>query len=168
MNRAFALLALLTVGAAAQDQAAPPKVERYSLKNRSSFNYDTEARPPFWPIGWQKKNYQAGVTNVAAKAAQLQAASFTVSSVLLGEPALAMINGRSYAQGDALPVVYDGQKLNVVVQAIRDGGVVLAYDQSTLFVPIKRSEVAPRSPAPVVTGTNQPPSIIIDSGAGPK
>ena len=97
---------------------SPP--EPYELKNRSSFRADPEARTPFWPIGWQKpaKNAAPQVQAKAAEPAiQLLPSHFNVSSILLGNPALATINGRSFGEGELLPVVAGTQRLRVVVRA---------------------------------------------------
>lgn len=117
----------------------------YELKNRSSFRVDSEARAPFWPIGWKKpKKGTAGQTVVQTapdSAIQLQPAYFNVTSILLGHPPLAMINGRSFEEGELLPVIAGSQRLRVLVRAIRDGGVWLEYERQQVFVPMRRPEL---------------------------
>ena len=120
----------------------------YELKNRSVFRSDADARIPFWPIGWErpkaKTGGESGKPVVEAPAIQLQASQFTVSSILLGNPALATINGRSFEEGEVLPVIYGEQRLRVIVRSIRDGGVWLAYEGQLTFVPMRRPELGSR------------------------
>jgi hypothetical protein len=124
-------------------QAEPGK--GYELKNRSSFHTDMDARIPFWPIGWKRPQIKADGSSDAPVAAaakvQLQAGHFNVSSILLGNPALATINGRTFGEGELLPVIYGTERLRVVVRAIRDGGVTLDFEEQHIFVPMRRAEL---------------------------
>jgi hypothetical protein len=117
----------------------------YELKNRSAFRGDAEMRVPFWPIGYKKPNAAASRGGEVAEAApvrvQLQASQFKLTSILLGNLPLATINGRSFAEGELLPVVYGGERLRVAVRAIRDGGVWLDHEGAVLFVPLNRGEI---------------------------
>jgi hypothetical protein len=129
--------------ASAESNPSGGKTGSYELKNRSAFRIDRDARAPFWPIGWQKPKKGSAGQTVAINAApeptiQLQANYFNVSSILLGNPPLAMINGRSFAEGELLPVVSGSQRLRVVVRAIRDGGVWIEYERQQVFVPMRR------------------------------
>jgi len=139
------ILALAAAAASAIAQDDPGRSKGYELKNRSAFLIQDEARIPFWPIGFTRppKNGAAAV-QVAAKI-KLDPSPFNVTSVLLGNPALVMINGRSFAEGELLPVVYGTERLRVVVRAIRDGGVTLDYEGQPIFVPIHRPELAPKA-----------------------
>jgi hypothetical protein len=126
-----------------------PKLEPYKLKNRSSFTLSREARAPFWPIGWNKSKstdpYQPRVTSTgvltAKKKFEIQPQHFSVTSVLVGKPALATINGRSFAEGEVLPVIAGTERLRVVLKAVRDGGVWLEHATTQIYVPIRRFEV---------------------------
>jgi len=151
------LTSLLTIAAStaalsstvhAESGADGNAVAGYDLKNRSGFRSDADARIPFWPIGWQRPKVKTGVETsvpvVEAPAIQLQANHFTVSSILLGHPALATINGRSFEEGEMLPVIYGEQRLKVIVRSIRDGGVWLAYEGQLTFVPMRRPELGNR------------------------
>ena len=139
-----------------EETAIPaPKLEPYELKNRSSFSLNHEARAPFWPIGWVKS--KSGATNqprvtsggvlVAKKKFDIQPQHFSVTSVLLGHPALATINGRSFAEGEVLPVIAGNERLHVVLKAVRDGGVWLENGATQIYVPIRRYEVEATRPA---------------------
>jgi len=140
---------LLTIAGAALALSAHLRAESerpkgYELKNRSVFNADSEARIPFWPIGFQRPKIKAvgnSAPVVAASKIQLDPGYFSVTSILLGNPALATVNGRSFEEGELLPVVYGTERLRVVLRAIRDGGVTLDYEGQQVFVPMKRPEL---------------------------
>jgi hypothetical protein len=132
-----------------------PKLEPYKLKRRSDFKLSLEARAPFWPIGWIKSKstdpYQPRVTSTGVLAAkkkfEIQPQHFSVTSVLVGKPALATINGRSFAEGEVLPVIAGNERLRVVLKAVRDGGVYLEHGTTQIYVPIRRFEVEATRPA---------------------
>lgn len=124
----------------------------YELKTRSSFSLAAETRSPFWPVGWKPAGAAeplgtdtTPVVDTAPKF-QLSSESFTVSSVLLANPALATINGRSFGEGEYLPVISNDQRLKVQVYAIREQGVWLRLDnQQPILVPMRRGEIRPKS-----------------------
>jgi hypothetical protein len=62
-------------------------------------------------------------------------------------PPLANINGRSYGEGEFLPVEVGGQPIRVVVKDIRDGGVTLEHEGNQVYIAIKRQEIGPAKPA---------------------
>jgi hypothetical protein len=128
--------------------AQPPRP--YELKNRSTFAIDPDARTPFWPIGWKKTNKPFApavrVAPTVAREFQIQPQHFIVSSVLLGNPPLATINGRAFGEGETLPVVVGGQPVRVVVKGVRDGGVWLDQSGHQIFVPLRRQELPTRTP----------------------
>lgn len=134
----------LILSATLHAEAAQGQAGRYDLKNRSNFRIDADARAPFWPIGWKKPKVAAsGATTTVAETSgiKLEAANFTVTSILLGNPPLATINGRSFEEGELLPVVYGKERLRVVVRAIRDGAVWLDHDGTQIMVPLHRAEL---------------------------
>lgn len=123
------------------------KTEPYALKNRSIFTLATETRAPFWPIGWVRPKDGApkekgGPAGPVIQQIQLTAESFSLTSVLLGNPSLATINGRSFEEGEFIPVVAGEQRLRVQVRAIREQGVWLQLDkQNPVLVPMPRGEM---------------------------
>lgn len=137
---AGALLATSAAGWAESEKTAG-----YELKNRSAFHSGDDVRIPFWPIGFQRpKITSAGgsaSSAVAASKIHLEPEQFSVTSILLGNPALATINGRSFEEGEVLPVMYGTERLRVVVRAIRDGGVNLEYEGQHVLVALKRPEL---------------------------
>ena len=131
----FAALVTFAVCAApaashAQDSApANPPLARnsgkeYVLVHASSFNAPpANARNPFWPIGWVPT---AGPAKVAAATLNVSAADFNVTTISVDYPALAVINGKTRAVGDQIPVGPTGTDF-VLVKQILDGVVVLDY-----------------------------------------
>lgn len=167
MKLAFALLAGLAVSAsavrnapaqpAADPAAAEPKPEPYVLKNKSSFSLTDDMRPPFWPIGMKGKiapvaRTVATVPKNVYKEPVLKADYFTVTSILLGgKPPIATMNGHSYTQGEVVPVVFEGHRINLVMRQVVDGGVQLAQGENVFWVPLRRQELGPNSnPEPVI------------------
>jgi len=132
---------LLAFSASARAESEATK--GYELKNRSSFHSEGDARIPFWPIGFQRPKAGSPVAapKVAASKIKLEPEHFSVTSILLGNPALATINGHSFGEGELLPVIYGTERLRVVVRAIRDGGVTLDYEDQHILVPMKRPEL---------------------------
>jgi hypothetical protein len=86
---------------AAPEAAAPSSMAGYQLKNRSSYHLPESTRPPFWPIGWVKRPVGGVITQEApAPTITLDPEQFNVTSILLGAPSLAVINGRAYSAGE--------------------------------------------------------------------
>lgn len=141
--------ATLGIPAAIAQSESEPKPQPYEVKNKSSFTVKEGARVPFWPIGWSKEKVVAKSTAPVvpvAKVFLIEPQHFTVTSVLLSHPPLATINGRSFGEGEYLPVQAGGQPLKVVVKAIRDGGVWLDQSGHQIFVPMKRQEIPNKGP----------------------
>jgi hypothetical protein len=141
---------------------AEAAVEPYQLKNRSAFNCPTEVtRAPFWPIGWvpQKGGTTTSTAQTTPKVA-LDPNLFRVTSILLGNGSipLAVINGRSYGEGEfiKMPRVANavagatGKAVNpttrIRVMRITDGHVILQRDDQTVTLSLQRPELAARKP----------------------
>jgi hypothetical protein len=159
MNLKFPILttiALLPLAALAEETAANPA--GYELKNRSSFSAADDARAPFWPIGWSRKVAQATPTSVTATAAKvaIDPANFKITSILLGSPSLAVINGRAYEEGEFLktPRAKDGtpgptaqgSQPRICVQRITDNSVVLQQGAEQVTVQFIRAGLAAKGP----------------------
>lgn len=133
-------LLLLIILGAGQAHAA-----EYPLKNHSAFAGHDAAHNPFWPIGWTKS-----ATSTAApdqSVATLKADNFIVTTLMLNEPPLAVINGKSMAEGEVLMMTIDDAKVAVQLAAVQDGQVVLRYRDQTIVVPLRRRGEAPRTAA---------------------
>lgn len=159
----FSILAaasLVTTGLMAAEpetdaSASKPAVERYQLKRRSICNLDANVRPPFWPIGWVHRDGPRQEIPMGPKYT-LEEKNFAVTSILLGPPAIAFINGRAYEEGQflrfpraaaAAPAAAGApaaSPLRIRVQRIADGQVWLALDSQIITVPLKRPELNER------------------------
>lgn len=123
--------------------AAAPK-EPYLLKTKSNFQVPEGMRAPYIPIGWVKKDI-AGVVTVQPTS-RPDESSFRVTSILLGNPSLALINGRSYEEGQFLRMPR-GSTVRVRVYRITDGQVWLQHETNLFAVPLKRAELNEARPA---------------------
>ena len=125
-----ALVLAIALAAPAVLRAQTPAVPKtsgkeYVLAHQSSFDAPpASARNPFWPIGWVPT--AAVPTAVAAVALNVKAEDFVVTTISVDAPALAVINGKTRAVGDRIPVSADSQDF-VTVKQILDGVVVLDY-----------------------------------------
>ena len=150
---------LCNPAARAEDAAADAKPPAYTLKNKSAFTAPTDdQRAPFWPIGWVKRRAvpvaAAGpVRAVEAPKVALDAKNFKVTSILVGSPSLAIINGRTYSEGEFLRVPRTAAATvgspgvpgpRVRVYRINDGSVALQNQEQILTVMLQRPELAQR------------------------
>ena len=141
-----------TAATEAPAETEKPALPRYELKNKSSFSLVAGTRAPFWPIGWVKRKSGAPVevVNSGAKLA-FDAKNFNVTSILLGPPALAVVNGRAYEEGQFLrtPRVAGAAKSaasapRIRVYRITDGQVWLQWEDHIINVALKRPELNDR------------------------
>lgn len=118
--------------------AAPaPSPAAAAIELPKSVYEATNARNPFWPIGWSKPD----PTNTQAVAAApiLTPAAFALSSVIGGAgDRFAILNGKAVQEGQQFGLAVNGQVLMVTVQAIEDGQVILAYKGGQVVVPLRR------------------------------
>jgi hypothetical protein len=144
MKFAPLFLTIAAIALPAWARAESDKTKHYELKNRSVFHAGEDARIPFWPIGYHRPDKSGSTGTVVAVPAskiQLEPRHFNVTSILLGNPALATINGRSFGEGEVLPVVSGSERLRVVVRRILDGSVTLDFEGNEIHVPMKRPEL---------------------------
>ena len=107
----------------------------FKLKNRSKFSGTLVARDPFWPIGWNKETRNEAQ---GGGEEEISPDEFVVTSILLSPPALAVINGKEYGEGQFVPV--PGSMAKAQVAAIRDGTVFLFYHGKTIPTGLRRNE----------------------------
>ena len=139
-SRAAALLSLLAGGtlavglqSVAAQAAAPEKTsgKEYVLAKASSFQAPpADVRNPFWPIGWVPGPAVTAAT--AAPVYTVKPEDFVLTTTSVDYPPLAIINGKSYAVGDAVPAA--GGVDTVRVKAIQDGVVLLDHHGRELRV----------------------------------
>ena len=123
-------LTILLLGTA---RAAQP-VPAIELKHKSSFDA-TEVRDPFWPIGWKK----SALKGANSEAPDLSPASFSLTSVTMGTGQhFAILNGKVMQEGQQFGLKFGNQIYQVVLRTIKDGQVVLAYQDAEIVVPLRR------------------------------
>lgn len=148
---AAVIAALAAPALVAGETAAPdakPAVAKYELKSRSTCNLPPGTRSPFWPIGWAHRDGPRVEAPLGPKFV-LDEKNFAVTSILMGPPAIAVINGRAYEEGQFLKVKVAAPAIGaagapapkVRVQRITDGQVWLAFDSEIIGVALKRPEL---------------------------
>jgi hypothetical protein len=120
-------------------------VPKYEIKSKSAFTLSPETRAPFWPIGWVKRTVPGGQIR-EKPTVTLNENAFVVTSILMGSPSLAVINGRAYSEGEFVRMPKDGTALRVRVQSINDGNITLQWEDQTLVVALRRPQLAERRP----------------------
>ncbi|MGI8432841.1 MAG: hypothetical protein ACR2MW_11205 [Chthoniobacterales bacterium] len=143
MKRLLFALCLTTAGVSAvsaaensPEEAATVPPPAITLKHLSSFTGDT-TRNPFWPIGWAKPNPK-DPTSVQVTPL-LSPSAFALTSITTGGgERFAILNGKVVQEGGQFSLAVGSQSLQVTVQAIDDGQVILAYPGGQLVVPLRR------------------------------
>ncbi len=122
---------------------APEEVGTYELKKKSTFTLASTRRAPFWPIGWVKPAKGEVHTEITqAPKAKLDENAFNVTSILVGNPSLAVINARAYSEGEFIRLPKSSAPpMKVRVQQIGDGTVTLSYEKQTFTISLKRQEL---------------------------
>jgi hypothetical protein len=124
-----ACLTSLLLGAARAEESAPA----IELKNKSSFDA-TEARDPFWPIGWKRPGPKTSTSGP-----DLSPASFSLTSVTTDAGArFVILNGKIMQEGQQFALQFGKQVYHVTLRAIQDGKVIIAYQNSEITVPLRR------------------------------
>ena len=137
--------AALLASAHATEAKPPAETGKYELQKKSAFTLAADRRAPFWPIGWVKRANQAPMemTKQAPKP-KLDENAFTVTSIMLGNPSLAVINARAYSEGEFIRMPKGSAPMKVRVTQIGDGTVGLNYENQNFTVALKRAELAMR------------------------
>ena len=151
-TRSLVFFAFAAAATAPFDGRCDDATAGYHLKNRSTFTPDPHAKEPFWPIGYVHHDVSVQAAKVEFT---LDASQFTVTSISLGNPSVAIINGRIYSENDFVhgakkAVVVSGGEApakapKIRVARIMDGKVILACENQTVSVPLKRQENAPHN-----------------------
>ena len=118
----------------------------YTPKIKSVFTGNVNAHNPFWPIGWVKTAEETSDTaSVTPKSDD-----FMVTTILLNDPPMAVINGKDMAEGEVASLPVDGQDVTVQLLAVKDGQVILRWQNQSITVPIHRDEdLTQASPSPL-------------------
>ena len=131
----------LSMGAADSAGSPPSAAAAYQLKHRSAFSQVDAERAPFWPIGWVKREAGSTPQIAAVPKVSFNEKNFVVTSILLGNPSLAVINGRSYTEGEFLRTPRGGETVRIRVQRILDGGVQLQAEKQLFLAKLQRQEL---------------------------
>ena len=107
-----------------------------TLTHKSSFSGDN-TRNPFWPIGWTRPNPKDPTAFQATPL--LSPSAFALTSITTGGgERFAILNGKVVQEGGKFALAVGSQSLQVSVQAIEDGQVILAYPGGQVVVPLRR------------------------------
>lgn len=113
---------------------APAATRETKITNRSSFDSDgPTTRNPFLPIGYVRPVQEAPREMVL----DVRPGMFSITAILLGDPPLAIINGKDRGVGDRIPLNASGSEF-VLVRRISDGEVIMEYRGRTIVVPAGR------------------------------
>jgi len=115
----------------------PLALAAYDLQRKSSFAQHEIIRNPFWPVGWRT----GGSLPEKTFTISIPPEAFTVSSILLSPPRLAIINGKTYEEGDFIPLTLDDRALSFRVLNILDGAVILGVSDKAVEVKLKRKRL---------------------------
>ena len=127
--------------------SSPTEGALYSPQNKSVFTGAADDHNPFWPIGWVK------IAEVDSDAAPIvpHIEDFTVTSILLNEPPLAVINGKEMAEGEIASLPVSSGSVTVQLLAVQDGRVILRWENQNLVIPLHRDEeLSPTDLTPTV------------------
>ncbi len=107
----------------AADQSEAPA--GYTPPSTSAFEGEKDGRNPFWPIGWEPT--EEVVQEVKRERIPfVPSQHFKISSTLMGQVPLAIINGKSFAPGELVPIQFNGRDLLFKVEKVKDRAVVLS------------------------------------------
>jgi hypothetical protein len=164
LSATVAAMAAAICSASAETAATSEPVGSYHLKRKSTFTAAENSRAPFWPIGHVKRaktvSADTGMAEPVVERSKLQAEMFNVTSIVLGNPSLAIINGRAYGEGEnirfpksAAPATKGAggldPRVRIRVTRILDGSVTLqSPDGQIVTAPLKRPELQQRATTP--------------------
>ena len=131
MKKLLYLGFVICTGVALADETPP-----IELKHKSSFNFESTERNPFWPIGWKPapkmaKNEHAGPA--------IPSSAFVVSTIVLDPKGrYTIINGRIMGEGQQFGLQIGSTVHQITVKSIEDGHVVLVRGEQEIVVALRR------------------------------
>jgi hypothetical protein len=134
---------MVRAGDLAANTAAAPVVETkpaaavFTPKTKSVFTAASSDHNPFWPIGWIKTADESADSSAPTVP---HAEDFLVSTILLNDPPMAVINGKDMAEGEVAALPINGQNVTVQLMAVQDGRIILRWENQNIVVPIHRDE----------------------------
>jgi hypothetical protein len=115
---------------AAEDR---PTIE---LKNKSSFRVESNARNPFWPIGFKPL---APTARASSAGLDIPLSAFLLTSITLDQGTrFAIINGKTMQEGQQFTMQMGSQSYAFKVKTIEDGQIVLSCQDRDIVVPLRR------------------------------
>jgi len=127
---------LSALGAGAKEKPAPqPKASPLSA-NKSTFKVASDARNPFWPIGWVRQAPTAPAEQPRMTTI-IRADQFSVTSISLNPLRVVVVNGRDYAEGDVMKLAIGQSTIPVQIIKVSDGEVVFRGEGNEVIVKIK-------------------------------
>jgi len=126
-------------GSPAPAQPAPAASAAAAPAHKSVFLAAADAHNPFWPIGWVKTETNTADQN-APPPMMPHAEDFTVTTILLNDPPMAVINGKEMAEGEIQAFPINGAQVTVQLMAVKDGRVIIRWQNQNITVPIHRDE----------------------------
>ena len=130
---AVASVLLLSLVAPARPEEA--KAPAFILQNRSDFKSQAIKRDPFWPIGWVRPSEGSAAP---ADDVDFRPEYFKLTSVMLGDPPMVVINGKEFTEGQVGPVKVGSQNIDITVLNIMDGAVRLQHRGRIIVIEMKR------------------------------
>jgi hypothetical protein len=108
------------------------------IKNKSSFQMESNGRNPFWPIGYKPA---AQVLNRGANhtGPDVPLTAFVLTSITLDQGThFAIINGKTMQEGQQFSLQSGSQNYQIQIKSIEDGRVILACRDQEVIVPLRR------------------------------
>jgi hypothetical protein len=134
MNKLPFLLLAIFIGLSRLYADDRPAVE---LKNKSSFQMESNDRNPFWPIGFKPAATIRGATGSAGLDIPLSA--FVLSSITLDQGThFAIINGKSMQEGQQFSLHAGTQTYQLKLTSIEDGQGGRTCQDREILVPLRR------------------------------
>lgn len=106
------------------------------LKNKSSFQMESNGRNPFWPIGFKPAAPTARGSSIGL---DIPPSALLLTSITLDQGThFAIINGKTIQEGQQFTMQVSNQSYALKVKWIQDGQVVLSYQGGEIVVPLRR------------------------------
>jgi len=115
----------------------------YDLESKSHFSQKNFERNPFIPL-----NHSAGVQDNKQKKFSIKKSDFKISSIMGGNPPIAVINGKIYSQGEVYRYDTGGITIPFTVVKITSTSVTFAFKEKRFTVKIKRQVSVNKKIAP--------------------
>jgi len=131
MKQIFLFSGLLVFGISLSLADSPKANLEYQLKNKSTFDQTGLSRNPFVPIDYRRPVTVISKSGSAVAPAPLLTPSmFKVSSIIIGVPNVAVINGRDHAEGDWFELKVGDKSIDVRLISVKDGAITV-FNQQT-------------------------------------